>query len=135
MRAAAARFRICLLPVYVLEGMPAGKGLDSTDSCGDAGFLEDYKDAQVSGPVRVRTAAKLAAEARNFNQPDAVSIFFFKKRHSPGFQGFLQPHYPNVEMVVLTNFIVYQPLDPGKFFGGDGGEVGKVEPEAIRGDE
>src|SRR5208283_423632 len=119
-------------PVYVFECVPAGKGLDSADPGSDAGFLDDYKKSDVTRPVRVSTSAKLAAEARNFNQPDAVAVFFFKKRHRPGFQGFLQFHYPNGELAVLTDFIIYQPLDPGQFFRGHCGEMGEVEPEPVR---
>ena len=112
--------------------VPAGKGLDSADSGGDAGFLDDHENPEFTCPVRVRTAAKLATEPRNFNQPDAVAVFFFKKRHSPGFQGFLQFHYPNVELLVSTDFIVYQPFDLSHYFREHSAEMREVEPEAVR---
>jgi hypothetical protein len=123
------------VPVYVFERLPAGKGLDSADSGCDAGFLDDQENPEFTRRVCVRTAAKLATEPRNFNQPDPVTVFFFKKRHSSRFQGFLQSHYPNAELLVSTDFIIYQPLDLNLFFRGHCGEMGEIEPETVRRDE
>src|SRR5262245_6935328 len=61
-------------------GSESRQSLDSTNACRDAGFADNLKHPDISGELRVRSAAELLADLRDRNHSHLLSIPFAEKR-------------------------------------------------------
>ncbi len=116
------------------EGAEAADGFESADAGGDAGFAEELQQADFAGGGAMGASAKLGGEVADFDDADAVAIFFAKEGHGVEFvDGDINGDvFKNFDARIFEDLLVDEVFDVLQFFVGDLLKVGEVEAQVLR---
>lgn len=120
----------------VLEGVPAGSGLDAARARSNAAFGQDDETARLAGAVQMRAAAKLyglgVIRVADGHHAHGVAVLFAEERHSAHVDGGLLAHELGGQRVVGHDRGVHVAFHGGQLFRGHGRDVREVASAAIR---
>ena len=123
----------------VLEGVPAGRGLDAARASRDTAFGQDDETARLTGAVQMRAAAKLhglgVIRVADGHHAHGVAVLFTEERHGAHVDGGLLAHELGGQRVVGHDRGVHVALHGGQLLRGHGRDVREVEAQAIRRDQ
>ena len=109
-----------------------GDTFDPAHTRGHGGLADDLKQPQAGGVVHMGAAAQLLGEAVfHGNHPHHVAVLLAEQGHGAALAGFLNAHFHHGNRHGLQDLLVDQRLHLQQLLGGEGGEVGKVEPHVL----
>ena len=115
----------------------AGDGLNAADSGRHAAFFQNFDQADFAGRFGVRTAAKFGGEVSDFDDADAVAVFFSEQGHGFVFvDGDIDGNvFDDFDLLVAQDFFVDQVFDVLQFFVGNAGEVREIKAQMVGRDQ
>ncbi len=119
----------------IVVGAGASQGFNAAHAGADAAFGGDGEKADFTRGPDVGTTAQFFAKSRHFDGADVVAVFFTKQGHRTAGEGVIQAGDLGLHGGVVPQLFVYQEFNALQFTLAQARKMGKVKPQAIRGDE